>query len=55
MYGPMVRKEGGGIEGFEGKLLTVRGSKRRRLVVSIPSVLSVAIEINPDFVQLEPI
>ena len=44
-----------GMDGFEGKLLTVRGSKRRRLVVSIPSVLSVAIEINPDFVQLEPI
>lgn len=55
MYGRMVRIVGGGMDGFEGKLLTVRGSKRRRLVVSIPSVLSVAIEINPDFVQLEPI
>lgn len=55
MYGRMVRIVGGGMDGLEGKLLTVRGSKRRRLVVSIPSILSVTVEITPDFVQVQPI
>ncbi|WP_297604870.1 UpxY family transcription antiterminator [uncultured Alistipes sp.] len=55
MYGRTVRIVGGGMDGLEGKLLTVRGSKRRRLVVSIPSVLEVTVEITPDFVQMQPI
>lgn len=52
MYGRTVRIVGGAMDGFEGRLLTVRGSGKRRIVVHIPSILSVAVEIRSDYVQI---
>lgn len=42
---------GGPLEGYEGKLLTVRGSKKKRLLVSLSNLFSVAIEIQPEYIR----
>lgn len=52
MYGRRVRIVGGPMDGYEGNLLAVRGSKYRRLLVELPACLIAAVEIEPDFVAL---
>ena len=52
MYGRRIRIEGGGaLDGFEGLLMTVRGSKVKRLVVQLEGLLSVGVEVNPEYIQ----
>ena len=51
MYGRKIRVVGGPLDGCEGSLLTVRGSKARRLFVEIPALLAVSVEVNPDYIQ----
>ena len=36
MYGRMIRIEGGPLDGYEGRLLSIRGSRVKRLIVEIP-------------------
>ena len=44
---------GGSLNGYVGRLLTVRGSKTKRLLVELPGFLSVGVEIeNPEYIQL---
>ena len=52
MYGRTIRIAGGPLEGYEGTLLTVRGSKVKRLVVSLPEWMSAAVEVNPEYIQM---
>ncbi len=52
MYGRMIRIIGGPFEGYEGRLLTTRGSKIKRLLVELPNFFSVGVEINPDWIEL---
>ena len=47
-----IRIVGGLLDGCEGTLLTVRGSKVKRLLVQIPDLLAVAVEVNPEYIQL---
>ena len=47
-----IRIIGGNLDGYEGMLVTVRGSKVKRLMVELPTLLSVAIEVNPEYIQL---
>ena len=47
-----IRIVGGLLDGCEGTLLTVRGSKVKRLLVQIPELLAVAVEVNPEYIQL---
>lgn len=51
MYGKQVRIVGGTLDGYEGKLLSVRGSKYRRLILEIPDIVIAAIEVEPEFIQ----
>lgn len=51
MLNRKIRILGGPLDGYEGTLLTVRGSKVKRLLVDLPGILSVGVEINPDFIQ----
>lgn len=51
MYGREIRIVGGALDGYEGHLVTVRGSKVRRLLVELPNLLTVAVEVNPDYIQ----
>ncbi len=47
-----IRIVGGPFDGVEGRLLTMRGSAKRRLVVDIPDLLVASIEVSPDYIQL---
>ncbi len=46
MQGRRVRIIGGPLDNYEGSLLTVRGSKSKRLLLEIPNLLSAGIEIS---------
>ena len=46
-----IRIVGGPLDGYEGTLVTTRGSKVKRLMVALPSLLSVAVEVNPEYIQ----
>ena len=52
MHGRQIRIVGGPLDGYEGKLVTVRGSKVRRLMVVLPDLLTAAVEVSPDYIQL---
>lgn len=52
MLGCRVRVIGGGLDGYEGRLLSVRISKRRRLLVEIPTFLTAAVEVSPDLIEI---
>lgn len=53
MQGRRVRVIGGPLDTYEGALLTVRGSKSRRLLLEIPNLLSAGIEITDcDYILL---
>lgn len=52
MYGRTVRIVGGPLNGFEGGLITTRGSKVKRLLVELPGFLAAGVEVSPEFIQL---
>ena len=52
MYGRKIRIEGGPLNGYEGRLLTTRGSKVKRLLVELEGFLSVGVEVDPEYIQL---
>lgn len=52
MCGRDIRMVGGVLDGYEGKLQTVRGSKTKHIVIMLPSLLAVSVEINDEFVEL---
>lgn len=52
MIGRKVRIIGGPMNGYEGHLQKLKGSRIKRLFVELPNFLSVAIEVNPEFIQI---
>lgn len=52
MYGRMVHIVGGVLDGYEGRLIAVRGSKTKRLLIDLGDFLSVGVVVNPDCVRL---
>ena len=52
MEGRQVRIVGGSLDGYEGRLLKCRGSRRRRLLVAIPGIIVAAVEVSPEMVQV---
>lgn len=53
MCGHLVQITGGTFDGYTGVLLSVRGSKTRRLVVELPGFLSVGVELeNCEYLRL---
>lgn len=47
-----IRIVGGQLDGYEGILLTVRGSKVKKLLIEIPGFIAAAIEVEPQYIQL---
>lgn len=43
---------GGQLDGYEGFLITTRGSKVKRLLVELPSLLAATVEVEPEFIRL---
>lgn len=52
MCGRRIRIVGGTLDGYEGSLLTIRGSKVRRLLVELPGFLSVGVEVSPEYIRI---
>ena len=52
MYNKKIRIIGGKLDGYEGMLLTVRGSKTKRLLVELPGMLAVGVEVSPEYIKL---
>ena len=52
MCGKDIRVIGGVLNGYEGKLQTVRGSKKKHLVIVLPSLVAVSVEIENEFIEL---
>lgn len=53
MLGAAIRiLANGPLYGAEGRLRSVRGSKKRRLVVELTGLLAVEVEVQPDFIEL---
>lgn len=51
MYGREVRMVGGPFDGFTGRLLSLRGSGKKRLIVEIPHFIAAAVEVQPEFIE----
>lgn len=51
MYGKSVLIHGGRLDGYEGRLLSVRGMRKRRLIVELPGLMAAAVEVEPDFIH----
>ncbi len=51
MYGKTVRIVGGLFDKFEGRLLSVKGMRKRRLIVEIPNLMAAAVEVEPAYIQ----
>lgn len=47
-----IRIIGGNMDGYEGLLLSVRGSRIKRILVELPTWLVAAVEVNPEYIQL---
>lgn len=52
MCGQHVRIVGSALDGYEGYLMTVNGSKYKRLLVMLPNFLAAAVEVNPEYVEI---
>lgn len=53
MLGASIRLLADGpLYGVEGRLRSIRGSKKKRLVVELPGLLAVEVEVQPDFIEL---
>ena len=52
MRGKYVHIIGGALNGYEGTLLSVRGSKVKRLIVEIPNLITAGIEVDPEYIKV---
>lgn len=51
MYGKTVQIHGGRLDGYEGRLLSVKGMRKRRLIVELSGLMAAAVEVEPDFIH----
>lgn len=52
MLNRKIRLIGGQLDGYEGYLLTVRGSKVKRLLIELPALLAASVEVQPEYIQI---
>ena len=53
IYGKQIRLIGGQLNGFEGRLMSKRGSKQKRLLIDLKECnLSASIQVETDYIQL---
>ena len=52
MRGRWIRIIDGPMAGYEGQLLSVKGSRKKRLIVEIPGCIAVAVEITSDCIEV---
>ena len=52
MCGQYVRIVGSALDGYEGYLMTINGSKYKRLMVALPNFLTAAVEVMPEYIEV---
>lgn len=52
MLGKKVRIVGGLLDGYEGCLQKMQGSRIKRLFVELPNLLTATVEVQPEFIQV---
>lgn len=52
MHNKRIRIIGGQLDGYEGYLVTTRGSKVKRLLVELSTLLVAAVEVQPEYIQV---
>lgn len=52
MCGQYVRIVGGALDGYEGHLVTINGSRYKRLMVALPNFLTAAVEVMPEYIEV---
>ena len=52
MCGHNIRMVGGVLNGYEGKLQTVRGSKTKRLIITLSALMAVSVNIDNEFIEV---
>ncbi|MDD6827450.1 MAG: hypothetical protein PUE12_15355, partial [Oscillospiraceae bacterium] len=53
IYGKQIRIIGGRLNGFEGRLMSKRGSKDKRLLIDLQECnLSAGIQVESEYIQL---
>lgn len=52
LCGRTIRMVGGVLDGYEGILQTVRGSKTKHIIITLPTLLAVSVDIHDEFVEL---
>lgn len=52
MKGKYVHIIGGALNGYEGLLLSVRGSKVKRFVIELPNLITAGIEVKPEYIRV---
>ena len=52
MYGKSIHMLGGRLNGYEGRLLSLKGLRKRRLIVELPGLLAAAVEVESEFIQI---
>lgn len=52
MHNKRIRIFGGQLDGYEGYLVTTRGSKVKRLLVELSTLLVAAVEVQPEYIQI---
>ena len=53
LYGKNIRIIGGRLDGYEGRLMSKRGSKVKRLILDLKECnLAAAIQVEPEYIQL---
>lgn len=50
-YGREVRIIGGGLDGYTGRLLRMRGSRARRLLVELKGLFVAGVEVSAEYIQ----
>lgn len=51
MYGKLVRIVGGIFDNYEGRLLSIKGKRKRHLIIELPNLVAAAVEVQPEFIQ----
>lgn len=52
MVGKRIRIVGGILDTYEGHLLSIKGMRKRRLIIDLPGLISAAVELQPEYIQL---
>ncbi|MDE6100431.1 MAG: UpxY family transcription antiterminator [Paramuribaculum sp.] len=52
MIGKKVEVVGGALHGYVGHLLAVKGVRKKRIILQLPGIISVAVEVNPEYIKI---